>query len=108
MAPTSAQVPVASPNQQVLRCWAPPSGSSTVRPITFVLRLDPDANLIEVETDYIPENIIERATRDAAGRAIKRCLPLRKPASDYAEWKETEVTFTGDESTPVPMFILPD
>ena len=104
-----AQRPVASIEAQLKRCWTSPSAdpATSVRPITFTLHLEPDANLLEASTDYVPENSVERTLRDAAVRAMQRCLPLSPPTEPYDEWKETRVTFDMDKARRSPKFDLP-
>jgi len=106
----SAQKPVASIEAQVKRCWTSPSAqpATSVRPITFVLQLGPDADLVKASTDYVPANAVERTLRDAAVRAMKRCLPLRAPDTPYEEWKETRVTFEMEKASGASQFELPD
>ncbi|MAP17788.1 MAG: hypothetical protein CL626_01805, partial [Aurantimonas sp.] len=77
-------------------------------PITFVLQLGPDADLVKASTDYVPANAVERTLRDAAVRAMKRCLPLRAPDAPYEEWKETRVTFEMEKASGASQFELPD
>ena len=106
----SAQKPVASIEAQMRRCWTSPSAqpATSVRPITFVLQLAPDADLVKASTDYVPANAVERTLRDAAVRAMKRCLPLRAPDAPYEEWKETRVTFEMDKPSQASQFDLPN
>ncbi|MBB4002210.1 MAG: cell envelope integrity protein TolA [Aurantimonas endophytica] len=105
-----AQQPVVSIEAQVMRCWTSPSAdpAASVRPITFTLHLDPDGNLLEARTDYVPANAVERTLRDAAVRAMRRCRPLRPPAAPYEEWRETTVTFDMVRATRSPDFLMPD
>ncbi|MEF2553821.1 hypothetical protein VQ042_21160 [Aurantimonas sp. A2-1-M11] len=105
-----AQKPVASIEVQVKRCWTSPSAepATSVRPITFTLHLEPDGHLREASTDYVPANAVERTLRDAAVRAMKRCLPLDPPNEPYDDWKATQVTFQMDKATRTPQFDLPD
>lgn len=93
-----------------MRCWVPPSAqaATSVRPITFKLQLDPEGNLLEASTDYVPANAVERTLRDAVVRTLRRCLPLRPPAAPYEDWKDTMVTFDLVKATRAPKFVLPD
>ncbi|UIJ70472.1 hypothetical protein [Aurantimonas sp. HBX-1] len=107
---SQGQPPVAGIEAQVMRCWTSPSAdpAASVRPITFTLHLDPEGNLLEASTEYVPANAVERTLRDAAVRAIRRCLPLRPPAEPYDTWKDTAVTFEMVRATRAPKFVLPD
>jgi colicin import membrane protein len=95
---------------QLMRCWAPPSAdaAASVRPITFALVLGPDGSLLDASTDYSPLNAVERTLRDAAVRALRRCLPVRPPAAPYEEWKDTPVTFDVVRPRRSPNIRLPD
>lgn len=109
-AATSAQPAANEIEAQLLRCWAPPSAqaATSVRPITFLLVLGPDGSLLDASTDYSPLNSVERTLRDAAVRALRRCLPVRPPDAPYDEWKETPVTFDVVRATRSPNIRLPD
>ena len=105
-----AQQAVPSIEAQVMRCWTAPSAqaATSVRPITFTLHLDPEGNLVEATTDYVPANAVERTLRDAVVRTLRRCRSLRPPSEDYEAWRETAVTFDMVRATRAPGIVMPD
>ena len=84
---------------QMRRCFTPPisaSAGSVVTPILDI-RLNPDGTLSqEPAVLKTGPSSTDRATAEAALRAVRRCAPYRVPAQfapQYADWKLLKVEF---------------
>lgn len=87
----SLQTALARERERLNQCYEKPVSAIYM---SVSLSLDETGNMIGQPTPRDPLSSPEAlATFRAVRRAVEKCLPLRLPRTDYANWRNTEIEF---------------
>ena len=75
---------LADPQEDVMRCWSPPSGARDTK-VEIAFNLDRDGALVAAPTSpqSASTDLRQSAAVEAGFRAVRRCSPYDVPAGIY-------------------------